>query len=51
MVFPGRSMAHMNWVMKSVMSPLLGMERFFDSGNPNEIPLGIPGCRGVPCSR
>ena len=38
---PGRSMAHMNWVMKSVMSPLLGMERFFDSGNPNEILWGF----------
>ena len=37
----GRSMAHMNWIVKQVVSPLIGMERFFNNGNPMEILWGF----------
>ena len=38
---PGRSMAEMNWLMRQVFSPMIGMERFFNTGNPWEIWWGF----------
>lgn len=35
-----RSMAQMNWVVKSILSPIIGMERFFNTGNPWELTWG-----------
>ena len=32
-----RSMAEMNWVMKSIFNPIIGMERYFNTGDPREI--------------
>ena len=32
-----RSMAELNWIMKAVFNPIIGMERFFSSGNPMEV--------------
>ena len=37
----GRSMAHMHWIVKQVMSPILGMERFFNTGNYMDILWGF----------
>lgn len=37
----GRSKANMNFVLKQVVSPLLGMQRFFQNGNPYEILWGF----------
>lgn len=37
----GRSMAHMNWIVKQVVSPIIGMERFFNNGNPMEVLWGF----------
>ena len=34
-------MANMNWVLKQVFSPMIGMERFFNTGNPWEIWWGF----------
>ena len=31
------SMASMNWIVKSVLSPIIGMERFYNTGNPYEL--------------
>ena len=31
------SMAGMNWLLKSILNPIIGMERFFNTGNPWEI--------------
>lgn len=31
------SMAGMNWIVKSVLSPIIGMERFFNTGNAHEL--------------
>ena len=36
-----RSMANMNWLLRQVFSPMLGMERFFNTGNPMEIWWGF----------
>ena len=36
-----RSMANMNWLLKQVFSPMIGMERFFNTGNPWEIWWGF----------
>ena len=37
----GRSMAEMNFLVKQVASPLLGMSRFFDNGDPREVLWGF----------
>ena len=37
----GRSMARMNFISKQFLSPLLGMERFFQNGNPMEVLWGF----------
>ena len=34
-------MAEMNWLMRQVFSPMIGMERFFNTGNPWEIWWGF----------
>lgn len=31
------SMAGMNWIVKSILSPIIGMERFFNTGNAHEL--------------
>lgn len=48
-VFPGdeeaglsaRSMATPNWIVKQILSPIVGMERWFNTGNPMEILWGF----------
>lgn len=42
----GRSMAHMHWIVKQVLSPLIGMERFFNTGNHMEILWGFEAAVG-----
>ena len=37
----GRSMANMNFLLKQVMSPILGMNRFLENGNPHEVLWGF----------
>ena len=37
----GRSMAEMNFLVKQIASPLLGMSRFFDNGDPREVLWGF----------
>lgn len=37
----GRSMAEMNFLLKQIMSPILGMDRFMENGNPYEILWGF----------
>ena len=32
-----RSMAEMNWILKSIFNPIIGMERYFNTGDPREI--------------
>ena len=32
-----RSMANMNWIVKSILNPVIGMERFFNTGNSMEL--------------
>ena len=32
-----RRMAHMNWILRSVLSPIIGMERYFNTGDMREI--------------
>lgn len=36
-----RAMAQMNWVVKQVVSPIIGMERFFNTGDPREVWWGF----------
>ena len=37
----GRSMATMNWILKQFISPIIGMERFYNTGNLMEILWGF----------
>lgn len=37
----GRSMAQMNFILKQVISPMLGVSKFMSNGNPNEIVWGF----------
>jgi hypothetical protein len=37
----GRSAIQPHWVMKQFLSPIMGMQRFFDTGNFNEVRLGF----------
>ena len=36
-----RSLVHMNWILRSVLSPIIGMERFFNTSDPMEIWWGF----------
>lgn len=36
-----RSMANLPWILKQFISPIIGMERFFNTGDPNQILWGF----------
>ena len=43
----GRAMAHLPWIYKQFISPIIGMERFFDTGDPREILWGFQDAIGA----
>ena len=43
----GRAMAHLPWIYKQFISPIIGMERFFDTGDPSEIIWGFQDAIGA----
>ncbi len=43
---PARSMAMPNWLVKQILSPIVGMERWFNTGNANEILWGFQDALG-----
>ena len=43
----GRAMAHLPWIYKQFISPIIGMERFFDNGDPREIIWGFQDAIGA----
>ena len=42
----GRSMAQLPWILRQFVSPIIGMERFFETGDPAQILLGFQDALG-----